>query len=60
MEDTNAQLEPAPEKPRYACATCGMAVIVIGESVIRACPHADSGVTANMEAVAYGVGGMAG
>lgn len=42
------------EEPRYKCAECGIAVIVLGEEIFRPCTHKDSGVTAECIAECYG------
>lgn len=41
---------------RLTCKQCGGEARIEGASVVRACGHDGSGVTADMEAVAYGVG----
>ena len=40
----------------YECKECGKPVEVIGEVVIRVCPHKDAAVVAVMTAVATGEG----
>lgn len=45
---------------QYQCSACGLAVIVLNqEKPIRAC-SCDAPITANMQAHAYGSGGVAG
>jgi hypothetical protein len=46
--------EAKTEEPRFKCACCGMAVIVLDGEIIRACPHTDAAVTADCTATAYG------
>jgi hypothetical protein len=38
----------------YICSECGMAVIVIGDQIIRACGHERAVVFASMSAVTTG------
>jgi hypothetical protein len=46
------------DTPTHRCAECGTAVIILEGEIIRACPHEEAAVIAEMEAVAYGVGSM--
>jgi hypothetical protein len=46
------------EAQTYKCAECGRPATVENGEIERTCEHADAGVAADMEAVAYGVGGM--
>ena len=41
---------------QYVCSTCGRAVILVKDEIIRVCDHTESGVTVNIEAVTYGIG----
>lgn len=42
------------EEPKYKCAECGIAVIILDGEIIRPCPHKDAAVTADCSAVVYG------
>lgn len=45
-------------EPLYRCAECGLAVIVIGEHVIRGCKHEDATVVAQVTATVRAHGGL--
>ena len=40
----------------YTCSTCGSAVLVYGEKIVRSCLHSDAKVVANIAATAHGEG----
>jgi hypothetical protein len=47
-------------QPVYTCAVCGLAVIILlpQAEAIRACPHEDAGIIANLGASLAGAGGV--
>jgi hypothetical protein len=45
------------KEPKYVCKECGVAVIIVDGKAIRPCPHKEAAITANMTAIAYGIGG---
>ena len=46
------------ESQSHKCAECDQPVVIEDGEVRRSCDHEDAGIVAEMEAVAYGVGGM--
>lgn len=49
------------KRPTYQCSACSLAVVVIGDRVIRACRcDAQTPVAANMSATAHGTAALKG
>lgn len=42
----------------YRCAACQKRVAVVDGQIIRACPHSEAGVTADLTATVYAQGGL--
>lgn len=42
----------------YTCRACGVAVIIAGDTIVRACPHDDAAVAANIGANVYGLAAL--
>jgi hypothetical protein len=46
-------------RPMLRCASCGLAVIRVGDRLVRGCGHVDAAVVAEMSAAAKGTATLA-